>query len=82
MTRHGISVNGPRQSQNDSGLESNTAKSTTINQALGGDGNGPYLPHLHATVAHLFVGKVGHLQPKLFDQFVVNVGGVGCGNVG
>ena len=81
MTRDGISINGLGQSQDDSGLESKTAKRTTIQQTLSGDGNGSYLPHLLATVAHLLIGQVGHLQPKLLDQSVVNVGRVGCWDV-
>ena len=82
MTRYGISIHGLGQSQDDSGLESNATKSTAINQALGGDGDHPYLPHLLATVAHLLIGQVGHLQPKLLDQLVVDVCGAGCWDVG
>ena len=82
MACYGISINGLRQSQDDSGLESNTAKSTTFQQTLGGDSNGPYLPHLGSTVAHLLVGQVGHLDAQLLDQLVVNVGGVWCRDVG
>ena len=81
MTRDGISINGLGQSQDDSGFESNTANSTAIQQTLSGDGNRPNLPHLLATVAHLLIGQVGHLQPQLLDQSVVNVGGIGSGDV-
>ena len=82
VTRYGISINGLRQSQDDSGLESNTAEGAAIQQTLSGDGDRPYLPHLDSTVAHLLIGEVGHLQAQLFDQLVVNVCCTGCGNVG
>ena len=81
MTRDGISIDGLGQSQDDSGLESNTANSTAIQQTLSGDGDHPYLPHLLATVAHLLIGQVGHFQPKLLHQVVVNEGAVRCWNV-
>ena len=82
VTSYGIIVNSLGQSQDNSGLESDTAQSATIQQTLRGDGNSPYLPHLGSTVAHLLIGQVGHLDAQLLDQLVVNVGGVWRWNVG
>ena len=82
MASNNIRVQTLGQSQDHSSLESNAANSSTINEALGSDSDSSNLPHLGSTVAHLLIGKVGHLDAQLLDQFVVNVGGVRCGNAG
>ena len=40
------------------------------------------LPHLVATVGHLLIGEVGHLDAQLLHQLEVNVGAVGCWKAG
>ena len=81
MTRDGISIHSLGQSQDNNSLESDATKGSTIQQALGGDSNGTDLPQLLATVGHLLVGQVGHLESQLLDQLVVNVGAVGSWDV-
>ena len=82
MTCYGISIDSLRQSKDDSSLESDAAEGATIQQTLSGDGDRPYLPHLDSTVAHLLIGEVGHLDPQLLDQLVVNELALGVGMLG
>ena len=82
MTRHGISINVLRETKDHSSLESHTAKSAAINQALSGNSNAADLPELGSTVRHLLIHHVGNLESQLPHQVVVQVGGARCRDVG
>ena len=82
MSGHSISVNTLGKTQDNIGLERDTAQSTTIYQALSGNSDVTNLPELGSTVGHLLIHEVGHLESQLLDQVIVQVGGARCRDVG
>ena len=82
MASNGISIKELGQAQDHNSLESNATKCTAIKETLGSNGNVTNLPHLVATVGHLLICQVGHLDTKLLDQLEVDVGAVGCRQAG
>ena len=82
LTSNGISIKELSQAQDNSCLERNAAKDTTIMETLSSDHHSSNLPHLLSTVGHLLIGHGGHLQTQFLHQSEVNHCRVRSGDVG